>query len=179
MESHSGQINPAGSRNCTPGNVCCHLWLRGQQCLVLLPRLRMGSGSWLELWQALAEYLHHIWVFAGYCAWFHGPLTGLEADAHWCESCGTEAAVALGDSPEDALMQGESWLSIDREEAAGEYKEAALCWPHTVQGSLKARHGAEEALQQEGSVSGQFWLQCTKIRELHRYLSVNRDQKQS
>lgn len=35
--------------------------------------------------------------------------------------------MALGDSPEDALMQGESWLSIDREEAAGEYKEAALC----------------------------------------------------
>lgn len=35
--------------------------------------------------------------------------------------------MALGDSPQDAMLQGEYWVSIDREQGAGEYREAALC----------------------------------------------------
>lgn len=41
--SSTGQINPGDSSNCSPGNVCCYLWLRGQELLVLLPSLWTGS----------------------------------------------------------------------------------------------------------------------------------------
>lgn len=74
------------------------------------------------------------------------------------------------------MVQGESWVNIDREEAAREYQEAALSWHHAAQGSLKATQGNTQ--QQESSVLGQFRVLCNKIRELHRHLSVNRDQKQ-
>lgn len=35
--------------------------------------------------------------------------------------------MALGDNPEDVTVQGESWVSSDREEVAEEHEEAALC----------------------------------------------------
>lgn len=45
----------------------------------------LGAGSSSD--KLLLDILHHIWVFTGYCAWVHGSLAVLGADAHWCESC--------------------------------------------------------------------------------------------
>lgn len=40
-------------------------------------------------------------------------------------------------SPEDPIMQGKSWVSIDREGVAGEHREAGLCLPVLLRGPLE------------------------------------------
>lgn len=40
-------------------------------------------------------------------------------------------------SPEDPIMQGKSWVSIDREGVAGEHREAGLCLPMLLRGPLE------------------------------------------
>lgn len=110
----------------------------------------LTSSCWI-----FTSHLSFYWVLIG--VWLHCSRTGLEADALWCESCGTEATVALGDSPEDAMVQGESWVSTDREEIAGECKETALCWLQAAQGSLKATCGGEKThCSREAESQGSF-----------------------
>lgn len=53
------------------------------------------------------------------------------------ESCGTEATMVFGYSPGDPIMRGKSWVSIDREGVAGEYREAGLCLPMLLSGRLE------------------------------------------
>lgn len=59
-------INPGGSSNCSPGEARLLPLSQGSRAPVaLLPRPWAGSGIWLKVGQALAEYMHHSKVLLG------------------------------------------------------------------------------------------------------------------